>query len=380
MPREPLRIMHVLPGAPFGGVQVVALQLAEAQRQRGHAVKVIFTNRDDHAAFLAQDAGLDVEFLGSNRFAAAWQLANVLATDRLAIVHSHCEPFWASATLALRCPQRWVVHLHVYPDSRVSLRKSVANGLQKHAARFFIASSNSVRDVSVACGLVRPQNVQVAYNGLSFPPFRPRESMPGDHLCIGFVGRLERNKGIFDFIALAERFRHRDDVTFVVCGDGPAMAEAKGDMEAKDLGHKIHFRGFVQDMDAVWTGIDVLVMLSVREAFGLVVLEAIARGVSVISYDRALGGAELVRQLPGGHLVDEADPEAFVRVIDELQANRKAAVDETAQGAEIVREMFSIAAMECRVAAAYAQIFEDEGDLAVQAIDQEGTGPSRMCH
>lgn len=354
-------IIHVLPAAPFGGVQVIALQLAATQRDAGHRVELVYTNGSEQAAALAADAGLDATWLGPSRVRAAARLAAKVRTPRT-IIHSHCEPSWASATLALTCARRWVVHLHGYPNSRRSLRKSAVSWIQGRFARFFIATSNSVRDVSIAEGLARPDRIHVAYNGLSLGA-GPKEKAPREGTTIGYVGRIEPLKGIVELIDCADRLRDRDDIRFVVCGTGSKLEEAMADVAGRGLSEKVIFRGFVSDMEAVWEEIDVLAMLSAYESFGLVVIEAIGNGVAAIGYDNGLGSVEVLRQLPGGYLIDPADPDAFTRKIDELRLDPNAVRQDVARGAAIVRERFTLAAMERHVAAAYRRAFDGQPGL-----------------
>ncbi|MBI1180250.1 MAG: glycosyltransferase [Alphaproteobacteria bacterium] len=350
------RILHVLPAAPFGGLQVVVMALAQAQRERGWHVSIALTNRAAQATDMARDAGLSVVQLGPSRPSAVRRLAR-LARDPEVVVQSHCEPLWASLVLALACPTRWLAHLHVYPDSRVSLRKSCGNWLQARFAHGFVAISESVKASAVACGMASPDRMPVAYNGIRQMPAGPPPGRNGrGPFRIGFVGRVVREKGIFEFIDCAARFRDRTDVRFAVYGQGAELDEARTYAEALGLDGKVDFRGFVADMEEVWRELDVLAMLSVREPFGLVVLEAIAHGVAVIGYRNASGGAELLGKLDGGYLVAVDDPDALASLILTLKNDGDGLGTALARGAATVRSEFSMDAMERRMGAAYAQL------------------------
>jgi glycosyltransferase involved in cell wall biosynthesis len=100
-----------------------------------------------------------------------------------------------------------------------------------------------------------------------------------DHERLGllFVGRDSKEKRLPQFLALADRLeRERPGIfRFSVVGSGPVQ------------GHpQVHFHGVINDaerMAALYAGHDVLVLTSDREGFPLVIMEAMAQGLAVVS-------------------------------------------------------------------------------------------------
>jgi glycosyltransferase involved in cell wall biosynthesis len=101
---------------------------------------------------------------------------------------------------------------------------------------------------------------------------------------------------------------------FVLAGDGPLLAP----LRARAPGN-VTFPGFVADRAAFFGGLDLFIMPSRSEAWGLASLEAMAHGVPVIASD--VGGLpEIVEPGNGGWLVPVGDPAALARAISAAAA------------------------------------------------------------
>ncbi len=94
---------------------------------------------------------------------------------------------------------------------------------------------------------------------------------------IAFVGRLSHEKGADRFIDIA---RQIPDIEFSIYGDGPEKPRLVGSAPTNVI-----FHGHQSDMDAVWRNISVLVISSHYEGLPMAALEAMARGIVVISLD-----------------------------------------------------------------------------------------------
>lgn len=94
---------------------------------------------------------------------------------------------------------------------------------------------------------------------------------------IAFVGRLSHEKGADRFIDIA---RLIPDIEFSIYGDGPEKPRL-----VESAPTNVIFHGHQSDMDAVWRNISVLVISSRYEGLPMAALEAMARGIVVMSLD-----------------------------------------------------------------------------------------------
>lgn len=138
-----------------------------------------------------------------------------------------------------------------------------------------------------------------------------------------FVGRLIPKKAPFVLLHAYARVRESVPCALLYVGDGqlrPAL-----EVEAKRLGlTDVHFAGFVgqDEIAAVYAAADMLVLPSVsNETWGLVVNEAMACRLPVITSDHVGCSADLVRDWVNGHVVHAGDVQALADAIGRVAAS-----------------------------------------------------------
>lgn len=139
-----------------------------------------------------------------------------------------------------------------------------------------------------------------------------------DGLAVGIVGRLIEQKGIADAIdAFARVAPGRAGVELLIAGEGPARRALERRAATSPSGERVRFLGWRSDRQAVMCALDLLMAPSLREGFGLAVLEAMALGIPVIA-TRVGGLSELVAEGETGLLVPPADPPALAAALHRM--------------------------------------------------------------
>jgi glycosyltransferase involved in cell wall biosynthesis len=139
-----------------------------------------------------------------------------------------------------------------------------------------------------------------------------------------FVGRLVPEKGIFDLLsayeALAPEIRKQIGLVFV--GDGPARTALHQRAAAISPG-AIHFAGFKQreHLATYYALADVLVFPTYTDTWGLVVNEAMACGLPVISSSAAGCVADLIESGWNGRVVASGEIGQLASAMNELARN-----------------------------------------------------------
>jgi len=342
-------ILHLLPSEPFGGLQSIVIDLAQAQQAAGKVVKILLLGDSPRVVARCRAAGIEPIVLAGGKLARMVALRRRLSEFRDAIVHSHCEPIWAVPILAAR-PSSWVVHLHVYANR--AARYWSGHAIRRHFARRFIAITHSIGESFSDNNLVPTRRLGMVYNGLDFANFPEPATTRNDLFTVAFVGRAVREKGLFDFIEVADLLRDVPDLRFVIAGEGGGLSDARRLITQKGLDDRITVLGFVEDMQDVWRSSDLLLMLSELEPFGLVTIEAIASGVAVLGYDTQSGGSEVMANLPGCDMVKPFDIAALAQGILKAVADKD--LRRVVQfGRVIAMRRFSMTRMEEEVAAEY---------------------------
>lgn len=139
----------------------------------------------------------------------------------------------------------------------------------------------------------------------------PETSSRDANLAV-MIGRLATLKRL-DHALLAFRRVVRDnpDARLVFYGDGPDETRLRALALEHGLQDAVEFRGHRPDAAQSLAAAAVLVLTSSYEGQGLVVLEALARGCPVVSYDLNYGPSEMVRSGETGILVPNGDVEAL---------------------------------------------------------------------
>ncbi len=169
------------------------------------------------------------------------------------------------------------------------------------------------------------------------------------------AGRLSPEKGFEQLIEAARIVTAQDaDAGFVLFGDGPLHSALSRQIAAANLAERFVLAGFRGDLGKFLPHLDLMVLSSYTEGLPVVLLEALAAGVPVVS--TAVGGApEVVEEGRSGYLVPPGDPQALARrILDMLGADsvRRAM---GAHGRRRVQEHFTLAAQSI----AYQRLFDE---------------------
>ncbi len=143
------------------------------------------------------------------------------------------------------------------------------------------------------------QNSLVIPNGVDTSVFFPRDTEESRQLTgirermpvVGFVGSLEKIKGADRLPDIFAQIHNKQpQVQFVIIGDGKLRNHIQNEMKARNL--PVRFTGYVAAKTLPWyySLMDVMLMASREEGFGVVAIEAAACGTPVVA--PAVGGLE----------------------------------------------------------------------------------------
>jgi glycogen synthase len=137
-----------------------------------------------------------------------------------------------------------------------------------------------------------------------------------------FVGRLAPQKGVRVLVAAAGLLEDESAQVLLV-GDGPERPALEREAERLGVGGRLHFVGFLahERLPAVMSHADLLVLPSLYEELGTVLLEAMQAGLPIVA-SKTGGIPDVIEDGVNGMLVPPGDPEAIALAIDRLLANR----------------------------------------------------------
>lgn len=323
-------VVIVLPALGAGGSERVVSSIANHWAERGCKVAVITLERRGTPPYYKIDPGVDVIHLDlPNRRTGPLRGA------------------WLAANRMLRLRRQL---LRLAPDVVISFltRTNILSLLAAKGTGIPVVVSernnSELQTCGAAWGWMRKQLYPTSFglvtmtNGAMdlFPRRqRPRSwvipneaNLPVDlHLrrgqrILAAVGRLVPQKG-FDLLleAFARIARAHPDWTLVIWGEGPERAALERQRCALALDSRVQFPG-VSERPGGWIETaDAFVLSSRYEGWGIVLVEAMAAGLPVVSFDCRFGPSDMVTHEEDGLLVPNGDVEALSTELSRLMGN-----------------------------------------------------------
>ncbi len=194
--------------------------------------------------------------------------------------------------------------------------------------RIYVPSAKTA-DELVDRGLPKDK-IHLRHTGVHLADFHPEKrngyfkihfNIDESRKKITYVGRVSKEKNLQIFkTMIQEILRIRDDVCFIIIGEGPYLPELRKQLQ----GLPVIFTGYLhgEELAQAYASSDIFVFPSTVDTLGNVVLEAQASGLPVLVSDQG-GPAENMLDQETGFVIpaDDAMPEKFAEAILRLCDN-----------------------------------------------------------
>ncbi len=172
-----------------------------------------------------------------------------------------------------------------------------------------------------------PERVHKVFSGIDFSRFRSAPDgqqvrkefkIPIDKTLIGNVSAVAPHKDYPTFLSTAANvLALRQDVHFLIVGDGALLELMKALAMEKGISEYVHFTGFRDDVPALLKEIDIFLITSETEGLGTTIIDAMYNSLPVVA-TRAGGIPELVIDGKTGFLCDIHDPNGLAQAINTI--------------------------------------------------------------
>ncbi len=154
--------------------------------------------------------------------------------------------------------------------------------------------------------------LSVIRNPAPWPVLVPDENSPERQKVIVAAGKLGGRKGFDQLVrAYTPIAKERPDWQVHIYGTGPRHRQLVRLISEGDIGEYVILKGHTEEMERVLEEASIMVLTSKYEGLPMVIIEAMTKGVPVVSFDCPNGPAEMVNDGVTGRLVPNKDLEAF---------------------------------------------------------------------
>jgi len=369
-----------------GGIARHCYGLAKALVHGGHEVHVVTLDFPGTPSYEEVD-GIKVyrtaAELGHPNFVTWALLFNHFMEKRVAdisqrvsfdLVHVHdwlTAPVGVSFKHFTKKPMVVTVHSTEHGRSGLHNPESYAiDGLEwwaTYEASKVIVTSGSMKRELCEHFRLPPEKVEVIPNGIDLTKYwgsadrwsvRSRYGVQPNEKLVLCVGRLVPQKGVEHLIqAVPTIIQRHPEAKFIIVGDGWVKDHLEGLAQSTGYRWKITFTGFVPDQEvvALMTSADVLVVPSIYEPFGIVALEGMAAGVPVV-VSQVGGLAEVVEHDRTGVFVYPGNPDSIAWGVDRVLSDLDHARWLAQNAREMVQKTYSWETIAMKTVKVYEEV------------------------
>lgn len=310
-----------------GGSGVIATELGKLLAQRGHEVHFITSSlpfRLDriHPKIFFHEVELNnypVFQYPPYDLALAAKMAGVIDREKLDVIHVHyAMPHAISAILArdiAENPVKVVTTLHGTDISVLSFdptfkkmikygieRSDVVTAVSHSLAKQTRESLKINKEISVIHNFVNEK----VYFKRDQTPLKKHYGITEDEKVIIHISNFRKVKRINDIVKTFHLIQQEIKAKLLLVGDGPECAAIYEQVKSLQLEDQVLFLGKQKKISELLSISDLKLLLSDKESFGLVLLEAMACGVPCIGTN--IGGIpEVIKHGKTGYLVGLSD-------------------------------------------------------------------------
>lgn len=329
----------------------------------------------------AKKAGIPVVAIAKRGLldkAAVDTLRGLLQTGEIDVIHSHNGRTAMLAAMAVRLARsgRCVATQHFIEPNRNrrrGLRRMIARHVHNWVAKhtdYFIAISRAVERMMTFRGDSLPNRIRIVCNGIApldgqlkpAADLRSELQIPAEAPLIFCAARLQPEKSISTLIAaMSLLLKKNPSAVCLVAGEGAERPLLERQISRLGLTGPVRLLGYRTDVPSLIAACDVLVLPSINEPFGLVLLEAMSLSRPVVA--TAAGGAlEIVVPKQTGLLVPPQRPEDLADAISAILSNQTMANTMGRNGKRRFEEYFTAEKMAGATAEIYRNAVAGEGD------------------
>ena len=316
-----MKIAHIILTSQNGGAEQVFIDYIRILKNIGHENFAIIKN---DAPYFSKLEKLEIKTqkiankFGYYDFLASKKIKDFIEENKIDVVIAHAGKSMVLAHKSLK---------KIHNKKVILVAVNHSNNVKRSLCADIIFSVNKEIFFKTIDKKRSPENSFVIYNGIDLKGFEPFFSdynfIKKPTITLGVIGSLNNAKG-FDFAIESLKILQKNSAKkFIlkIAGSGEEMVNLQRKVKDLNLENSVEFLGWIADPKDFFVQIDIFILPSKNETFGLVILEAMKFSKPIIATN-CDGPKEILRHEIDGLLIDlkssEPLPNQIAKAVEKI--------------------------------------------------------------
>jgi len=339
-----LKIIHIIPSLKTGGAERIALDIC-IELNNHKSIEVILIVLSEINDFKNESNGIEIKYIPSKVSLSISGKTNVEITKLTSFINDFKPDIIHTHLFEAEIISRWYINekstyfSHCHDNmiqlsglsTKKSIKKNITDIYEKNiiTKRYlscenqFIAISNHTK---IYFTNVLPkkltQNIHLLSNAIDYKKFYAKGNVKKSNILrLINVGSFAPKKNQTFLVDILLELKSRGiRCELYLLGEGEEYEKVKEKAFLNGLNNEIHFLGNIKNVEEQLWKSHLYIHSAYYEPFGLVLLEAMAAGLPVITLD-GKGNRDLIEEGKNGYMVSDENPEKFASKISTLIYN-----------------------------------------------------------
>ena len=335
-----MNILHIIPSLKIGGAERLVVDICnELSNKKNCTVRLITFSDDFDSIDLRKSYHKHIPSfyrpsITSNSAINVGNLQKEIDEFNPDIIHSH---LWEAEILLTQVKVHNVIRFSHFHDNMAQLRKiSLPNSkikitdffernifLKSNSNNFICISKDTLSYANKVLPKKNRKNIHLLENAIHYENFHSLKKKNIDTINLINMGSFVPKKNQkLSVTILNELINKGYQANLIFLGDGPNINDIVAYAKELKIENFIEFKGNVTDVKPYLEQSNLYLHTAYYEPFGLVIIEAMAAGLPVVTLD-GLGNRDFIEHGDNGYIFKSQDPETFANCIIDLFNNEK---------------------------------------------------------
>lgn len=315
------KVAIVLPYFGLGGAETMVSRLASNINLDKIDVEVICiygepqNNRLENSVL---NSGVRINYIGKNKgfsLSAVYKLWKELSSCQPTVIHTHLSACVYCVPWILWHKEKMLHTIHNMPKYElITPKRKIMSFMYKIGKAIPVAISKEIQSMMTEEYKLK-NKAELIYNPVDVDKFY-KDNENHEEICLITAGRISKQKNqklLIDAIKLL--CQEYQNLSLRILGDGPLRDELENYVQSNGLDNVIHFEGNVANVEKYFSKSDIFVLSSSYEGLPLVILEAMAAKLPIVSTN--VGGIKDI-VTNNGLLVEAENMDALVNALGKV--------------------------------------------------------------